>query len=52
MRHEFMQYTYILKIGKLGHEIELWIQIEREDFMHDINQCEFKMDGQDEGRDG
>ena len=39
------------QIGKLACEIEWWIQINKEDFMHDINQCEFKMDGQDEGRD-
>ena len=28
-----------------AYEIELWIQIDKEDFMHDINQREFKMDG-------
>ena len=39
------------QIGKLAHKIELWIQINKEDFMHDINQCKFKMDGQDEGGD-
>ena len=39
------------QIGKLAYKIELWIQIDKEDFMHDINQCEFKRDGQDEGRD-
>ena len=38
------------QIGKLAYEIKLWIQIDKEDFMHDINQCEFKVDGQDEGR--
>ena len=26
------------------------IQIDKEDFMHDINQHEFKMNGQDKGR--
>ena len=36
---------------KLAYEIELRIQIDKEDFMHDINQCKFKMDGQDEGGD-
>ena len=30
---------------KLAYEIELRIQIDIEDFMHDINQYEFKMDG-------
>ena len=39
------------QIGKLAHEIEWCIQIDKKDFMLDINQCEFKMDGQDEGRD-
>ena len=38
-------------IEKLAYEIEWWVQIDKEDFMHEINQCEFKMDGQDEGRD-
>ena len=33
------------QIGKLAYEIELEIQIDKEDFMHDINQHEFKMDG-------
>ena len=32
------------QIGKLAYEIELRIQIDIEDFMHDINQYEFKMD--------
>ena len=39
------------QIGKLAYEIESGIQIDKEDFMHDINQCEFTMDGYDEGRD-
>ena len=38
------------QIGKLAYEIELEIQIDKEDFMHDINQHEFKMDGQDKSR--
>ena len=46
--HAYMQ----SQIGKIAYETEWWIQIDKEDFMHDINQCEFKMDGQDEGRDG
>ena len=33
------------QIGKLAYEIESGIQINKEDFMHDINQHEFKMDG-------
>jgi len=33
------------QIGKLAYEIELGIRIEKEDFMHDTNQYEFKMDG-------
>ena len=38
MRHEFM-YIYIKsQIGKLAYEIELRIQVDKEDFMHDINQ--------------
>ena len=39
------------QIGKFAYEIELWIQIDKENFMLDTNQCEFKMDGQDEGRE-
>ena len=31
--------------GKLAYVIELRIQIDKEDFMHDINQHEFMMDG-------
>ena len=31
--------------GKLAYVIELRIRIDKEDFMHDINQHEFKMDG-------
>ena len=38
------------QIGKLAYKIELRIQIDKEDFMHDTNQHEFKMDGQDKGR--
>ena len=38
------------QIGKLAYEIELRIQIDKEDFMHDTNQYEFKMDDQDKGR--
>ena len=33
------------QIGKLAYKIELRIQIDKEDFMHDTNQYEFKMDG-------
>ena len=44
--NETWAYTKITsQIGKLAYEIELGIQIDKEDFMHDINQCEFKMDG-------
>ena len=32
------------QIGKLAYEIESGIQIDKEDFMHDINQHEFKID--------
>ena len=38
------------QIGKLAYEIEMRIQIDKEDFMHAINQYEFKMDGQDKDR--
>ena len=38
------------QIGKIAHEIELRVRIDKEDFMHDINQYEFKMDGQDKDR--
>ena len=38
------------QIGKLAYKIELRIQTDNEDFMHDTNQSEFKMDGQDNGR--
>ena len=38
------------QIGKFAYEIELRIQIDKEDFMHDINQHVIKMDGQDKGR--
>ena len=45
-----MSYAYMMsQIGKLAYEIEMRIQIDKEDFMHDINQHEFKMDGQDKG---
>ena len=40
----------ISQIGKLAYKIELRIRIDNEDFMHDTNQYEFKMDGQDKGR--
>ena len=45
--NETWVYAYIYKsqIGKVAYEIELGIQIDKEDFMHDINQREFKMDG-------
>ena len=33
------------QIRKLVYQIELRTRIDKEDFMHDINQCEFKMDG-------
>ena len=33
------------QIGKLAYKIELRIRIDNEDFMHDTNQYEFKMDG-------
>ena len=36
---------------RLAYKIELRIQTDNEDFMHDTNQYEFKMDGQDKGRD-
>ena len=38
------------QIGKLAYKIELRIRIDNKDFMHDTNQYEFKMDGQDKGR--
>ena len=38
------------QIGKLAYKSELRIRIDNEDFMHDTNQYEFKMDGQDKGR--
>ena len=38
------------QIRRLVYKIELRIQIDKEDFMHDKNQYEFKMDGQNEGR--
>ena len=38
--------VYMLsQIGKLAYEIKWWIYIDKEDFMHDTNQHEFKMDG-------
>ena len=33
------------QIGKLAYKIELRIRIDNEDFMHDTNQYELKMDG-------
>ena len=38
------------QIGRLAYKIELRIQTDNVDFMHDTNQYEFKMDGQDKGR--
>ena len=38
------------QIGRLAYKIKLRIQIDNEDFMHDTNQYEFKMDGQNKGR--
>ena len=38
------------QIEKLAYEIELKIRIDKKDFIHDINQYEFKMDGQDKDR--
>ena len=38
------------QIRRLVYKIELKIQIDNEDFMHDTNQYEFTMDGQDKGR--
>ena len=35
---------------KLAYVIELRIRIDKENFMHDTNQHEFKMDGQDKYR--
>ena len=36
--------------GKLAYVIELRVRIDKEDFMHDTNLYEFKMDDQDKGR--
>ena len=33
------------QIGKLAYKIELRTRTDNEDFMHDTNQYEFKMDG-------
>ena len=30
------------QIGKLAYEIKWWIYIDKEDFMHNTNQCEFQ----------
>ena len=38
------------QIGRLAYKIKLRIQIDNEDLMHDTNQYEFKVDGQDKGR--
>ena len=38
------------QIGRLVYKIKLRIQIDNVDFMHDTNQYEFKMDGQDKSR--
>ena len=44
--NETRVHAYMLsKIRKFAYEIEWLIQIDKEDFMHDINECEFKMDG-------
>ena len=43
-------YKYKVSNWNVAYEIELKIQIDKEDFMHDINQCAYKIDGQDEGR--
>ena len=44
--NETWAYTKIMsQIGKFAYKIELRIQIDKEDFMHDINQHEFKMGG-------
>ena len=43
--NETWVYAYMMsQIGKLAYVIEFRIQIDKEDFMHDINQHEFKMD--------
>ena len=46
MRHK--AYT-MSQIENLAYKIELRIRIDNEDFMHDTNQYEFKMDSQDKG---
>ena len=38
------------QIGKFAYKSELRIRIDNKDFMHDTNQYEFKMDGQDKSR--
>jgi len=38
-RHELMCIC-LSQIEKLAHEIKWWIYIDKEDFMHDTNQCE------------
>ena len=44
--NETWVYVYMMsQIGKLAYEIELRIRIDKKDFIHDINQYEFKMDG-------
>ena len=44
--NETWVYAYMMsQIRKHANVIESGIQIDKEDFMHDINQCEFKMDG-------
>ena len=50
MRHELMCICYLKLEGLYIYKIELRIQIDNEDFMHDTNQYEFKMDGQDKDR--
>ena len=45
MRHEFMHIYISLKLERLHMKLNWGIQIDKEDFMHDINQRKFKMDG-------
>ena len=42
-REKWMRYELVhmlSQIGKLAYEIKWWIYIDKEDFMHDTNQCE------------
>ena len=44
--NETWVYAYVKsQIGKFAYGVELSIQIDKEDCMHDINQWEFKVDG-------